>query len=100
MSKLKIDLDVLTNTINEYNKHIQNFREAQNKVKQALQTLKTSGWDTAAGNHWFAMVNDDWIDSMEKEIAVIEEMVKELQIAEREYSEVLSEQDNLLRALY
>lgn len=99
MSKLKIDLDVLASTISEYEKHIQNFREAQTKVKNALQTLKSSGWDTSAGSHWFSMVNDDWIDSMDKEIAVIEEMVKELRIAEREYSDVLSEQENLLRAL-
>ena len=99
MSKLRINLDVLNSTINEYGKHVNNFREAQVKVRNALKALRASGWDTAAGNCWFSMVNDDWLDSMEKEIDVIEEMIKELQIANREYSNVISEQEKLISAL-
>lgn len=99
MAKLKIDLDVLEKTIGTYESQINGFEDARRDVIRALQLLKSSGWDSGSSRVWFELMNTGWLDSMAYHIRVIGELKKELEIAKRNYEEVLNEQNQLANHL-
>lgn len=96
---LKIDLNVLERTIQTYENQIDEFVKARNDVLKALQLLKSSGWDTGSSKVWFELMDTGWLDSMAYHTRVIGELRKELEIARRNYEEVLEEQERLARNL-
>lgn len=98
-SKLRIEFDILESTISTYECEKDGFREARQNVVKALQLLKASGWDTESSKVWFELMDTGWLDSMAYHIRVIDELKKELEIAKRNYEEVLDEQDRLARNL-
>lgn len=99
MSKLKIDLDVLSDTKNVYDTEIERFKDAKKSIKKALECLKASGWDTNAGRKWFGDVDEGWIKAFEFHIDVIQELSDELKFAQTKYNEVLEELESLKNSL-
>ena len=65
MSKLKIDLDVLSETKSVYDSEIEQLKNAKKSIKKALADLKASGWDTSAGHKWFGNIDGGWIKAFE-----------------------------------
>lgn len=99
MSKLRIDLDVLQDTRNIYNDEIEQFRQAKNKIRQALEDLKLSGWDTKAGRLWFGDLGTGWMKAFKEHIEVIQELSDELGIAQTKYQEIVDELNALKNSL-
>lgn len=99
MSKLRIDLDVLQNTRNIYNDEIEQFKQAKNKIRHALEDLRLSGWDTKAGRIWFGDLDTGWIKAFEEHIDVIQELSNELRIAQTKYQELVDELNTLKNSL-
>jgi WXG100 family type VII secretion target len=95
MAKLKVDLDVLQATINTYNVELGNLKDAKKGIQRALNTLKSSGWDSAASKAWFSLLDDEWLKNIEFQIRVLERLRDNLDIAKDEYQEVYEEQQNL-----
>ncbi len=100
MAKLKVDFDVLEETARVYNNEVQNFEEARDGVKQALDELKSSGWVSQAGSAWFDAVDMDWVETINFHIRVITELSKEIGIASKEYREIYNKQCELSKHLY
>lgn len=99
MSKLKVDFDVFEQAINTYNTEVEGFRAARDGVQQALDDLKSSGWVSNAGTAWFDAADMDWVGVINYHIRVINELIKELKIASKEYHEVYEKQRSLVKHL-
>jgi len=99
MAKLKVNLDVLEETIRVYSQEIDNLRDARRGVQKALNTLKHSGWDSNAGQRWFALLDDEWLENFNFQIRVFGHLRDDLEIAQNEYQDVYDEQQRLERSL-
>lgn len=98
MSKLRIDLDVLSETRGVYETEIDQFEEAKNGIRRALISLEEKGWLTSAGRKWFGDLDGGWMRAFEDDIGVVRELSEELGNAQRKYRELLDEQEKLKNA--
>lgn len=95
MAKLKVNLDVLGQTINVYTTEIDNIKDAKKAVKKALDNLKASGWDSSASKTWFSLLDDEWLKNINFQIRVLERLRDNLEIAKGEYTDIYNEQEGL-----
>lgn len=95
MAKLEIDLDVLRQTINTYNMQIIELNSAKNAIIRSLDALKCSGWDSNAGNQWFSLLDNEWLENFSFQLRVLGQLKENLSIALEEYGKVYDLQQEL-----
>lgn len=95
MAKLKVDIDVLDSTIKTYNTEISNLQQAKDTIKRSLTVLKSSGWNSNAGNAWFSLLDDEWLKNVDYQIRVLDQLRSNLVVARDEYIAVYNEQEAL-----
>ena len=95
MAKLKVDIDVLENTIKTYDTEISNLQSARDAIKRSLATLKSSGWNSNASKAWFSLLDDEWIKNVDYQIRVLDRLKGNLVTARDEYVSVYNEQEAL-----
>lgn len=93
--QLRVDFDVLDQTIRVYGQEVEKFGDARTGVTRALEALKASGWDSAAAGKWYSMIDDDWLESMRYHMRVIGELKAELSTARDAYEALMQERDQL-----
>ena len=95
MAKLKVDIDVLGNTIKTYDTEISNLQHARDAIKRSLVMLKSSGWNSNASKAWFSLLDDEWIKNVDYQIRVLDRLKGNLVTARDEYLFVYNEQEAL-----
>lgn len=86
MADFKVNIDVLGSTITVYQTAIDDLETAVSDAQDAIDLLKSSGWQSGAGDAFFANFDDEWKDGIEKRILVLKHLKECLDIAETEYS--------------
>lgn len=99
MAKLKIDLDVLNETIRTYESSIEDFRRVEKNIISALVDLKNSGWDSNAGKTWFSLLDNEWLKNINFQIRTLESLKRDLETAKSEYEKVVERQRSLANYL-
>ena len=95
MAKLKVDIDVLENTIKTYDTETSNLQHAREAIKRSLAMLKSSGWNSNASKAWFSLLDDEWIKNVDYQIRVLDRLKGNLVTARDEYVSVYNEQEAL-----
>ena len=95
MAKLKVDIDVLENTIKTYDTEISNLQHAREAIKRSLAMLKSSGWNSHASKAWFSLLDDEWIKNVDYQIRVLDRLKGNLVTVRDEYVSVYNEQEAL-----
>ncbi|MBU5337329.1 WXG100 family type VII secretion target [Intestinibacter bartlettii] len=86
--RLKVDFDVFEQTISQYQESIDLFEDTLNKLNASMDTLKGSGWDTAASEVFFNTFDNKWKYNMELHIKVLKHFKDCMQKAESDYREL------------
>ena len=95
MAKLKVDIDVLENTIKTYDTEISKLQHAREAIKRSLAMQKSSGWNSNASKAWFSLLDDEWIKNVDYQIRVLDRLKGNLVTARDEYVSVYNEQEAL-----
>lgn len=95
MATMKVDLDVLLQTVRVYDAEIDNLNDAKKAIKRSLASLKASGWDSSASKAWFSLLDDEWLQNIDYQIRVLGRLRDNLNIAKDEYMDVYNEMQAL-----
>lgn len=99
MSKFRVDTDVLTDTINTYKIIADDINRAIRDAENAVNALKTSGWQSNAGKAFFDNFDYSWKVNMAKRVKVIIHLRQCLENARNEYEQLCSEAARLGNSL-
>ena len=79
---------------NNYSSYAGDMELLKTKLETAVDDIR-SGWDTEAGETFFAKFDDEWKKNFDDYIAVINHMAENMQIAINEYQEIVNEAEEL-----
>lgn len=85
MSEVKIDLEVLESTITVYQDSIEKFRAAIRHADEAMETLRSSDWNTPASKAFFEKYNMDWKPQFQANLAYLIHLYNCLKLAREKY---------------
>lgn len=85
MSEVKIDLEVLESTITVYRDSIEEIRAAIRHADEAMETLRSSGWNTSASKAFFERYNMDWKPQFEANLTYLIHLYDCLKVASEKY---------------
>ena len=71
MAKFHVDTDVMQSTIVTYQNAITDIEMAVSNAEKAIETLKSSAWQSAASKEYFNNFDASWKVNIEKRIQVI-----------------------------
>lgn len=98
-TNITIDLDKLSSAITSYDEIISSFEQAVKDTEKAISSLKTSGWKSGASTAYFLTYEDTWKKNMKKRIKIIKHLRDCLKKAQKEYTAVYEEMQQLDSAL-
>ena len=98
-NEIKVDLGKLTSAINNYELIISDFENAVSQTEEAIESLKTSGWQSSASTQYFLTYENTWKKNMKTRIEIIKHLKKCLEKAKNEYQSIYDEMNQLDSAL-
>lgn len=94
--KLKFDLECFLQSKAELENAIQRLTDIQNKLENAMTTLRDeSGWSSKGSDAFYSMYNATWVEGVTTRRDIMQRMCDHLQTAYQEYEPVKTEADNL-----
>ena len=98
-SRLEIDFDLLQNTINDYDTALSHLQDAVNHADRAMNSLRSSKWDTEASVAYFAQYSEDWKKTVQNHMEALKDLNDGLKNAMSEYSAIYDQIGDLKRPL-
>ena len=99
MAKLKIDIDILQDTITAYQTAIDDIEGAVGDAEDAVDTLRTASWKSGASDAFFENFDSNWKKNIEDRIQIIKHLKGCLEEAKKEYDAVYTEATQLGNSL-
>ena len=87
-SKLKVDFEVLENTIRQYDAAAEDFSSLLTSLEKSIDLLRNSGWNSEASKAYFKSFDDTWKKNMQDHIKSIAFMRDCLKSAESDYGDL------------
>lgn len=88
MLDLKYDTDVMRQTAVNYSEAAATMLELGTELERQIADLKSTYWRSEAGEEFQNLYKNDWMKSVEKYAAVLQELSNELQHAAGDYDTV------------
>lgn len=86
-NEIKIDFDILNNTISTYQNEINNLKNAKNSIKLALDTLSSS-WKGQARDQYFNETYLEWDKGIDEHLSRLGFLCNQLKSVKRNYEEI------------
>lgn len=99
MAKLKIDIDILQDTLTAYQTAIDDIEGAVGDAEDAVDTLRASSWKSGASDAFFDNFDSTWKKNIEDRIQIIKHLKGCLEEAKKEYDAVYTEATQLGNSL-
>ena len=97
--RLKIDLDQLDTSINNYDNSINDFEALIKMIDGSLDNLKNSGWKSPAKDAFFSQYDDKWKQNMQTHISVLKHLKECLVNTKSDYIGIINEIPSISSAL-
>jgi len=94
-NQLRVDTTQMQKTSRDYQKAIDDLEKARRNLENAIQALKTSGWDSGASKAYFRQYDDKWKKSLETHVKTLEHMRGSLDAAAKEYGKLIDQAKTL-----
>jgi WXG100 family type VII secretion target len=88
MADLKYDTETMRITATNYRTIATTMSSLQKTLKKQIADLKAVYWKSDAGTAFQDMYEDGWADNVDKYVAVLNEMARQLDAAANEYDKV------------
>ena len=88
MADLRYDTETMRTTAAKYRNIATTMSGLQNTLKKQIEDLKSVYWKSDAGTAFQAMYENGWADNVNKYMAILNEMARQLDIAANEYDKV------------
>lgn len=85
MADLKYDTETMKNTANKYRDIANTMTDLQKILKNQIADLKNIYWKSDAGTAFQEMYENGWADNVDKYVAILNEMAKQLDAAYIKY---------------
>ncbi len=89
--KLVFDTDALQQAATELNDAKEMMTQLKEELHNAVENLRTIGWQTEAGTKFFDKFDNTWEKNLANYIAVIEHMSSNTSYAQSEYEKIVEE---------
>lgn len=83
-----------TTAINNYQNVQKQFQDIKDILTECIDSLR-DGWQTSAGDAFFADFDDDLSPALDKYINFLSYLIEALQSAQREYDTVIQQAENI-----
>ena len=94
-NQLRVDTSQMQRTSRDYQKAIDDLEKARANLDNAINALRTSGWDSGASKAYFKQYDDKWKKSLEAHVKTLEHMRGSLDEARREYEKLCDQAKTL-----
>ena len=94
-SNLKVDLDQMSRSINEYQSAINDFKDLKTSLKGTIDTLKNSGWKSGASTAYFETFDTTWEKNISLHITILEHLQTCMTKAKADYEDLYNNMPNL-----
>ena len=98
-NELKIDFDLLTNTINAYSTLISDLENVKNQANTAIKILESTKWKSAASEAFFSTYSTNWTVAFDEQIKSMDFLKEQLEAAREEYEDLYEEIDQIANAV-
>jgi WXG100 family type VII secretion target len=95
MADFEFDTEAMEEAKNQYKEAIDEINGIKERLKEKLEELKSSSWQSKGGEAFFKKFKFDWADETDKYIMVVEHMCELLDIAKDSFEELLDEANSL-----
>lgn len=91
---VKIDFDILENTIRTYATSIETLKKAKIDIKNGISSLERD-WNGEAKEAYFNVKYADWDKGLDEHISRMEFLKKQLETVKKAYQEIMTEGQKL-----
>ncbi|WP_294352548.1 hypothetical protein [uncultured Clostridium sp.] len=95
MADFKVEIEAFDTAVSEYTAAKDEMVSIRNELLKVLETLKTNGWNSVAGEAFFEKYNNDWVKNIDLYTSIIDLMNTILIEAKGNFNDLVTDAQKL-----